>query len=190
MSIAGIVVLTRHGDRQGFYQSPTTYAASKTNLTVLGYQQEYQNGQDLRSTYLTGSKALPGVNANIAEDAQISVEADGAGEGEVIVDSADALLQGLYPPYNDTITLANSSVISWDRAQLIRVNTIEEDDISLEGWTDCNSWTNRLNAWYASPAFQAQSKIANPFFASLSNVLGDRPANLQNAWNLFVLGLS
>jgi hypothetical protein len=36
MSLSGIVVLARHGDRSGFYQSPKTYAASDTNLTVLG----------------------------------------------------------------------------------------------------------------------------------------------------------
>lgn len=186
MSLAGIVILTRHGDRQGFYQSPKTYSASQTNLTVLGYQQEYQNGQDLRSTYLTGTqKPIKGIATDIAQDAQLSVEADGAGEGEVIIDSANALLQGLYPPFNDSITLANSSVISWDRTQLIRVNTIEEDDFSLEGWTDCNSWTSRLNAWYESKDFLAQSNIANPFFASLKNVLGNRPATLVNAWNLY-----
>lgn len=186
MSLAGIVILTRHGDRQGFYQSPTTYSASQTNLTVLGYQQEYQNGQDLRSTYLTGSeKAISGISVNIAQDAQISVEADGAGEGEVIIDSANALLQGLYPPFNDSITLANNTIISWDRTQLIRVNTIEEDDISLEGWTDCNTWTTRLNDWYKSDDFLAKSKIANPFYASLKNVLGNRPATLINAWNLY-----
>ena len=186
MSLAGIVILTRHGDRQGFYQSPTTYSASQTNLTVLGYQQEYQNGQDLRSTYLTGAqKPIKGIATDIAQDAQLSVEADGAGEGEVIIDSANALLQGLYPPFNDSITLANSTVVSWDRTQLIRVNTIEEDEISLEGWTDCNTWTKRLNDWYKSEEFLAQSNIANLFYASLKNVLGNRPATLVNAWNLY-----
>lgn len=186
MSLAGIVVLTRHGDRQGFYQSPTTYSASQTNLTVLGYLQEYQNGQDLRSTYLTGTqKQISGIAVDTAQDAQLSVEADGAGEGEVIIDSANALLQGLYPPFNDTIMLANNTAVSWDRTQLIRVNTIDEDDVSLEGWTDCNTWTTRLNSWYKSDDFLSKSKVANPFFASMKNVLGNRPATLVNAWNLY-----
>lgn len=185
MSLAGIVILTRHGDRQGFYQSPTTYSASQTNLTVLGYQQEYKNGQDLRATYLTGTQPISGIAVNTAQDAQLSVEADGAGEGEVIIDSANALLQGLYPPFNEAITLANSTVVSWNRTQLIRVNTIEEDEISLEGWTDCNKWTTRLNQWYQSSDFVSKSKVANPFFASLKSVLGNRPATLVNAWNLY-----
>ena len=185
MSLAGIVLITRHGDRQGFYQSPTTYTASDTSLTVLGYLQEYKNGADLRSMYLTDN-AIAGLNTTVANSEQIDVIADAGGEGTVIVDSANALLQGLYPPYNETIVLANSSTISWDRAQLIQIETIEaEQQVWLEGWTSCNTWTQRLNAWYQSPAFQAQAKIANPFFESLSSVLGDRPATLQNAWNLF-----
>jgi prostatic aicd phosphatase len=34
--IMGVVVLVRHGDRMGFYQSPTTYTATATQITPLG----------------------------------------------------------------------------------------------------------------------------------------------------------
>ncbi len=34
--VLGIVVLARHGDRQGFYQDPLTYTASATAITPLG----------------------------------------------------------------------------------------------------------------------------------------------------------
>lgn len=88
--------MTRHGDRQGFYQSPTTYTAKSTNLTVLGYAQEYKNGQDLRTLYLNGSNAIQGINATRAEGSQMRVMADAGGEGSVIVDSTNALLQGTY----------------------------------------------------------------------------------------------
>lgn len=96
MSVAGIFLMTRHGDRQGFYQSPTTYTAKSTNLTVLGYAQEYKNGQDLRTLYLNGSNAIQGMNATRAEGNQMRVMADAGGEGSVIVDSTNALLQGMY----------------------------------------------------------------------------------------------
>lgn len=107
MSVKGIVLITRHGDRMGFYQSPTTYTASNTNLTVLGYRQEYQNGQDLRALYFDPSVGTPnvpagsttaieGINATKALDNQLRVMADAAGEGTVIVDSTSALLQGVY----------------------------------------------------------------------------------------------
>lgn len=147
MAIKGIVLITRHGDRMGFYQSPTTYTAISTNLTVLGYQQEYQNGQDLRTTYLTseGDLAIQGINATKAEGNQLRVMADAAGEGSVIVDSTNALLQGLFPAYNDVIQLANGDFVSWNRTQLIEVETIEADQqVWLEGWTQCREWTDRL----------------------------------------------
>lgn len=93
MSLAGVLVLARHGDRQGFYQSPTTYTAQQTNLTVLGYLQEYQNGLDLRARYLDNA-AIQGIDATKAEDTQVKVMADAGGEGSTIVDSAYALMQG------------------------------------------------------------------------------------------------
>lgn len=34
--LLGIVVLARHGDREGFYQDPDTYTASQTSITPLG----------------------------------------------------------------------------------------------------------------------------------------------------------
>ncbi len=34
--ILGLVLIARHGDREGFYQDPTTYTASATSITPLG----------------------------------------------------------------------------------------------------------------------------------------------------------
>lgn len=34
--LLGVIVLTRHGDRLGFYQDPLTYTASDTAITPLG----------------------------------------------------------------------------------------------------------------------------------------------------------
>lgn len=35
-TVIGIVLLARHGDREGFYQDPHTYTASATAITPLG----------------------------------------------------------------------------------------------------------------------------------------------------------
>jgi hypothetical protein len=34
--LLGVVLLVRHGDRQGFYQDPETYTATATQITPLG----------------------------------------------------------------------------------------------------------------------------------------------------------
>lgn len=97
------------------------------------------------------------------------------------------LFIGLYPPFNESLQLADGSTVTWpSRAQLIQIETIEPDqEVWLEGWTDCDSWQDRLNKWYESEEFKSQASIANPFYESLSNVLGNRPKTLENAWNLF-----
>lgn len=173
----------------GFYQSPQTYTASKTNLTVLGYLQEYQNGVDLRSAYLTNaSDSISGINATQAELSQVNVLADAGGEGGVIVESANALLQGLFPPYNDSITLANGTTVTWPsgRAQLIPIETIEPDQaVWMEGWTSCNAWTDYLADFYASADFKSKAVDADAFYQNLSSVLGNRPLTLENAYNIY-----
>ncbi|CEH16045.1 Lysosomal & prostatic acid phosphatases [Ceraceosorus bombacis] len=189
-TVSGVLVFARHGDRQGFYQSPTTYSATKTNLTVAGYVQEYNLGTDLRNAYLNTSSPslIQGINTTVSQNAQLSAAADAGGESGPILESAAALLQGLYPPYSETITLANGNVVSWDnRAQLIPIETVEADQSpDFEGWTDCSSFEDRLADFYASDDFKKQAAIANPFFASLKGVLGpNRPAKLENAWNIF-----
>ena len=35
-TVIGVVILARHGDREGFYQDPNTYTASSTTITPLG----------------------------------------------------------------------------------------------------------------------------------------------------------
>lgn len=34
--LLGVVILARHGDREGFYQDPLTYTAALTSITPLG----------------------------------------------------------------------------------------------------------------------------------------------------------
>lgn len=188
--VSGIVVLIRHGDRQGFYQSPSTYTASQTNLTVLGYLEELNSGAQLRSRYLDASSPLliQGVNTTLAETTQVAVQADAGGEGGVIVESANAFMQGLFPPFNDTSVLANGTVVAWDnRAQLIPVETIEPDQsFVMEPWTSCDKFDDYTSSFYNSADFKSQSAIAQPFYNSLpAPVVGSRTRNLVNAWNIF-----
>ncbi|SJX61905.1 uncharacterized protein SRS1_12889 [Sporisorium reilianum f. sp. reilianum] len=188
--VTGLVVLIRHGDRQGFYQSPSKYTASQTNLTVLGYLEELNSGAQLRSRYLDASSPflVQGVNTTVAENVQIQVQADAGGEGGVIVESANAFMQGLYPAFNDTIVLANGTMVAWDnRAQLIPVETVEpEQSFVMEPWTLCDKFDDFSNEWYNSSDFKKQSAVAQPFYDSIAtSILGNRPKTLVNAWNVF-----
>lgn len=95
---------------QGFYQNPDTYTASKTAITALGAQQEFQLGQLIRSLYFndtTSPSHIQNISTGLFNQAQIDVRADAGGEGGVIYDSALALVQGLWPAspaFNTTLS--------------------------------------------------------------------------------------
>lgn len=188
MSLSGVLVFIRHGDRKGFYQSPSTYAAVQTNLTTLGTLQQFRNGADLRAKYILpdGPTHIAGINPDKAEGFSMSVIADGGGEGSVIVDSAQALFQGLYPPFNETELLANGTTVSWTRAQVQDMQTIEANDqYWFEGWTDCNAWDERLGDWYRSSEFKDAEQRAGPFFDKVRPLVQGRKVDLSSMWNVW-----
>ncbi|KAF8647563.1 hypothetical protein AX16_006620 [Volvariella volvacea WC 439] len=175
----------------GFYQDPHTYSPSGTTITPLGTQQEHQLGSLLRQIYLQPESPsfIDGINATLVDETQIHAIADAGGEGGVILDSAAALLQGLFPANpNVTITLANGTTITAPLGgyQYIPIESVEpENDISLEGWTQCNTFTQATKDFYSSSDFKAKSEEYADFFANLPQFLDGREVNLENMWNIF-----
>ncbi|KAI0930855.1 hypothetical protein AcV7_004926 [Taiwanofungus camphoratus] len=192
-SVIGIVVLARHGDRQGFYQDPDTYTASSTAITPLGEQEEWQLGNLLRSLYLNASS--PSFIQGIApftspfNGAQVEVQADAGGEGGVIMDSCAALVQGLWQPTPiQNITLANGTTITSPLGgyQYVPIESVEPDeDVSLEGFTDCNTFDQKTEAFYNSSIFLQKQNEYSGFLSQLPPYLGGRSVALSNMWNIF-----
>ncbi|KAF8073645.1 histidine phosphatase superfamily [Lyophyllum atratum] len=189
--VLGVVLLVRHGDRQGFYQNPTTYTPSNTILTPLGNQQEFQLGTQLRNIYLNDSSSsrIEGISNALVNYAQLHVRADGGGEAGVILNSASSLLQGLFPANPDLkTTLANGTTITAPLGgyQYIPIESVEpQNDISLEGWTSCNTFNEATSRFYNSSAFHQMADDNANFLNSLSPYLDGRPVTLQNMWNIY-----
>ncbi|KAG5639427.1 hypothetical protein H0H81_002298 [Sphagnurus paluster] len=175
----------------GFYQNPSTYTPSNTVLTPLGNQQEFLLGQKLRGLYLneTSPTYIQGINGTLVNDAQFRVRADAGGEGGVILNSALSLLQGLFPAdANTKTTLANGTTITAPLGgyQYIPVESVEPDnDISLEGWTSCKTFTQDTAALYKSPEFLQMAKDNAEFLNALPPYLDGRPVTFENMWNVF-----
>lgn len=86
----------------------------RLNRTINKQAQQVQLGSYLRSEYLNpGSPSyINRIQADVVDDRQLLVRADNGGEGGAIVDSAVALLQGLFPPTPRSRTnLANGSTV-------------------------------------------------------------------------------
>ncbi|TFK70392.1 phosphoglycerate mutase-like protein [Pluteus cervinus] len=192
--LLGVVVMTRHGDRQGFYQDPKTYTPTLTTVTPLGTQQEFQLGQLLRNLYLdpSSSSFIKGINYTLADQTQILARADAGGEAGVILDSAASLLQGLFPANeNYTTSLANGTTVASPLGGIVDgrslpVESVEPDnDISLEGWTSCGAFNDATNNFYNSAEFRTRGTEAADFLGQLPKYLDGRPVTLENMWNVF-----
>ncbi|KAF7297733.1 Phosphoglycerate mutase-like protein [Mycena kentingensis (nom. inval.)] len=190
-TLLGVLVLTRHGDRQGFYQDPKTYAVTGTTITPLGTQQTYQLGSLLRARYLNASSPLniAGMNDTLVDQNQIHVRADAGGELGVIYDSAVAVLQGLYPAnrsYNTSLANGTDVTGALGGYQYIPIESVEPtNDVSLEGYTLCGAFNDATTAFYASPEFAAKKTETADFLAKLPQYLDGRPVTLENMYNIF-----
>lgn len=191
-TILGVVLLTRHGDRQGFYQTPDTYTAAQTAITPLGLAQEYQLGQFIRSLYFSPSSpsVVSGVSASLFNQAQVHIRADAGGEGGVIFDSSIAVAQGIWPAstgFNTTLANGTTVVSPLGGYQYVPVESVEPDnDVSLEGWTECNTFATTTSAFYNSTEFKQVANTSADFLASLRPIVGaERPLKLTNMWNIF-----
>ncbi|THH19834.1 hypothetical protein EUX98_g8697 [Antrodiella citrinella] len=191
--VIGIVFIARHGDRQGFYQDPESYTPSATSITPLGEQQEFALGTLVRSLYLNASSPtyIQGIsNTNqLFNQSQVAVRADEGGEDGVIFDSSVALLQGLFPVTTAAnTTLANSTTVISPLGgyQYVPIESIEPDEnVSLEGFTDCNTFVTRNIDFYNSPEFLQKANESAPFLEQLPQYLDGRPATLENMWNIY-----
>ncbi|GAA5995985.1 uncharacterized protein JCM10292_004871 [Rhodotorula paludigena] len=191
----GAVVIARHGDRSGFYQNPTSYAASETVLTALGEQQNFRLGQLMASIYAGSdeSRAIAALSKTAFVDNQVNSTADAGGEGAVIYDSALAFWQvRFYPPRLDAAntTLANGTAVQspLNGYQYVKVLTqLPEDDIDFEPWTNCQAWTNRTTDLYASPAYTARAEQDADLLELIrtSGLVGNRTVSIANFYNVW-----
>ncbi|KAG2144189.1 histidine phosphatase superfamily [Suillus bovinus] len=189
--ILGVVLLVRHGDRQGLYQNPDTYTATGTVITPLGNQEEFMLGSYLRSLYLNQSSPsyLPGMSTGLFNPAQVFIQADAGDEGGVIYDSCVSLTQGLWPAtLSNNVTLANGTTITAPLGgyQYVPIDAVDPNlSTQLEGFTNCNTFDTHTTDFYQSSVFQEMAAQSAPFLDSLPPYLNGRSVQLENMWNIF-----
>jgi prostatic aicd phosphatase len=163
--LVGVYLLARHGDRSGVvFQNYTTYNSTQGYLTPYGSSQEYDLGCFLRETYLNPASPsyIQGINTDVVDIDQLFVRAD-AGGGNVILDSAYALLQGLYPPTSEsTSILGNGTIVESPLGgyQYIPVESLEFWQApSLTSWMDCEVSVREWAVFRCQFGFSSTSNI-------------------------------
>ncbi|KAL4942738.1 histidine phosphatase superfamily [Aspergillus oleicola] len=164
----GVTVYTRNGDRTSKHYPDYT-------LTNLGYAQNHQLGSDYRSIYIA-TNALKQI-LGISED-----------ELPALMKTADAFLQGLYPPLDssETETLNNGSTYDapLGGAQFANVGSAEEntpDAVWLNGDNGCPATADISDSFRMSGAYEATLQDTGDFyyqsFSSVLKILTDYNGN-------------
>jgi prostatic aicd phosphatase len=150
-------------------------------LTNLGAQQNFRVGSDYRSRYLLSSS--PSRILNISESAYVSsqVFASAPNQG-ILLNTATAFLQGLYPPLADskpdlsTNTLTNgtytaSPLNGYQYVVLQGESVNSPDTIWIKGDENCPAATDAQGSFEDSVQFRATLASTKDFYRSFFNVL-------------------
>ncbi|KAF4337480.1 acid phosphatase [Fusarium beomiforme] len=196
-TIHGVVVFSRHGDR-------TTKWYGVQSLTSLGAEQNFQVGSDYRSRYLSSDSdyQILGISEDEYKPSQIFASAPDQG---ILMNTATAFLQGLYPPLVDldpeiasqTLNNGSESQAPLDGYQYVRLHTINDnspDTIWIKGDDACPKYKTASKAFFDSDVFAQRVEDTKDFYASFYDVLSDgvynlKPENMtyENAFNIFDL---
>ncbi|KAI8629270.1 phosphoglycerate mutase-like protein [Xylariaceae sp. FL1651] len=192
-TVLGVYIFSRHGDR-------TPKALAPANLTSLGADEVYTSGSYYRNRYVASDATSPifGLSRDIAALGQLAVSAP---VDNVLQSSAQAFLQGLYPPagHFSVQELANDSSIAAPLGgyQYIPVNTVSsassstnaENSAWLQGSSGCNNAVVSSNNYLASDDYITSYNQSKDFYTHLLPVInstfGTNDANFKNAYTIF-----
>ncbi|KAJ4201243.1 hypothetical protein NW767_006892 [Fusarium falciforme] len=196
-TIHGVVVFSRHGDR-------TTKWYGAQALTPLGAEQNFQVGSDYRSRYLSSESTyqILGISEDEYKPAQVFASAPDQG---ILMNTATAFLQGLYPPLADldpeiasqTLNNGSQSQAPLDGYQYVRLHSISDnspDTIWIKGDDACPKYVKASKAFMDSEVFAQRTEDTKEFYEGFYDVLSDgvynlKPENMtyKNAYNIFDL---
>ncbi|KAF3164309.1 hypothetical protein TWF225_006789 [Orbilia oligospora] len=189
-TILGVYILSRHGDRTDKSHPPT-------KLTNLGYSQILASGEYFRNRYVAplAPQKVIGVASDEVVDSQIHVSTT---DDAVLLNSAQAFLQGLYPAVGalSTDILRNGSVVSSVNGgyQLIPIHTLnngvnKEDATWLQGTSGCDAAIKSSKAFSDSKEFKELKKESKVFYQSLEGVWSDtftsEQSDFTNAYAIY-----
>ena len=188
-TILGVYIFSRHGDRTSKSTPPAT-------LTDLGYQQVFSSGGYYRDRYISSnaSSRINGINPDLVKLSQLGISAP---LDNVLMSSATAFTQGLYPPFdgtNSSQTLRNGTQVQSPLGgyQIIPIQqttsgTGSEDAAWLQGSSNCANALVSSNNYLASDDFKMLSNSTQSFYDSqiapmVNNTFTGSQVNYKNAY--------
>lgn len=189
-TILGVYIFSRHGDR-------TPKALAPANLTALGQEQVYSSGNYYRNKYVAADASSPiyKLSDDIAIASQMTITSQ---VDTVLQNSAQAFMQGVYPPVStlSTETLANGSSVegSLNGYQYIPINAVASASSSsnaensewLQGGSGCGNAVVSSNNYFSSSEYLSTLESTRNFYTDLLPVINTTfssgQANFKNGY--------
>ena len=187
-TVLGVYIFSRHGDRTSKSTPPAT-------LTDLGYGQVFSSGDYYRNRYISSnaSSRINGINTDLVKLSQVGISAP---FDNVLMSSATAFTQGLYPPFdgtNSSQTLRNGTQVQSPLGgyQIIPIQqttsgTGSEDTAWLQGSSNCANALVSSNNYFVSSDFMALQTRTQSFYNGVApmvnNTFNSSQVNFKNAY--------
>ncbi|EXJ74931.1 uncharacterized protein A1O5_01627 [Cladophialophora psammophila CBS 110553] len=194
-------IYTRYGDR-----TPSVLPLSPT-LTPLGAQQLFEAGDKVRQRYLVPvdgaakSTTISGIASYQLEYDQLTILST---DDQYVSASAQAFLQGLYPPLQtssnytyiagqSTIQNGSNLVAPLNGYQYPNINTVSSNDLNsiwVGGMSNCPAYVASTNDYYGTEAFESIENSTAQFYASLqpeflNGVFSDASVGYYDAYYIY-----
>ncbi|KAJ3945675.1 peroxisomal 2 4-dienoyl-CoA reductase sps19 [Colletotrichum fioriniae] len=192
-TVLGIYVFHRHGDRTAKKTPPVRF-------TDLGAYEVYTSGLEYGRLYVreNATHQIRNMSTDDVLPEQLSVTSP---TDVVLQSSANAFLQGFYPPSGTVEALANGSSVEAPLGgyQYIPVNAVATASTStnaessewLQGGSGCGKAVVSSNNYFSSPEYAAVDAESRDFYQSLLPVIngtfGAKAATFENAYSIFDL---
>ncbi|RVX66858.1 hypothetical protein B0A52_09588 [Exophiala mesophila] len=176
--VLGAFIYTTYGDRTPFvFDTPTT-------LTPLGAHQLYDAGAKIRERYVTPIEG-DGLKTTIRDISPFQLQYDQlnilTSQDQYVTGSAQAFLQGLYPPLEtfsnytyiqglSTIENGTNLVAPLSGYQYPSILTVTSNDLNsiwLDGSKNCPAYRSAANDYYRTDAFRETRNQSQDFYQSL-----------------------
>jgi hypothetical protein len=191
-TVLGVYIFHRHGDR-------TTKSYKPTVLTSLGAEQVYASGQYYRDLYVSSNASykIDGLSSDLAVLSQLEVTAP---TDDVLQNSAQVFLQGLYPPTTlATQTLANGTKVNAPLGgyQYIPVDAVSsaasssdsENSAWLQASSGCGNAVVSSNSYFSSEEYLTTLESTKSFYSSILPVINSTftaaTDTFKNAYTIF-----
>lgn len=189
-TILGVYIFSRHGDR-------TPKALAPANLTSLGQEQVYSSGSYYRNRYVSSDATSPiyKLSDDVAVASQMTITSQ---VDTVLQNSAQAFMQGVYPPVGtlSTESLANGSSVEGALSgyQYIPINAVASASSSsnaensewLQGGSGCGNAVVSSNNYLSSTEYLSTLDSTRDFYSGLLPVINstfsESQANFKNGY--------